>query len=57
MRRLVSGVTASAALIDCAADGGADALLVHHGYFWKGEDPRLVGTRKRRIERLLRRRS
>ena len=52
VRRLVSGVTASAALIDRAADGGADALLVHHGYFWKGEDPRLVGTRKRRIERL-----
>lgn len=51
--RLVSGVTASVALIECAAAGGADALLVHHGYFWKGEDPRLVGTRKRRIELLL----
>jgi dinuclear metal center YbgI/SA1388 family protein len=51
--RIVSGVTASAALIDRAAAAGADALLVHHGYFWKGEDPRLVGPRKRRIERLL----
>jgi dinuclear metal center YbgI/SA1388 family protein len=50
---LVSGVTASAALIEAAADAGADALLVHHGYFWRGEDPRLVGARKRRIERLL----
>jgi putative NIF3 family GTP cyclohydrolase 1 type 2 len=51
--RLVSGVTASVALIERAAAAGADALLVHHGYFWKGEDPRLVGPRKRRIERLL----
>jgi dinuclear metal center YbgI/SA1388 family protein len=51
--RLVSGVTASVALIERAAADGADALLVHHGYFWKGEDPRLVGPRKRRIELLL----
>jgi dinuclear metal center YbgI/SA1388 family protein len=50
---VVSGVTASAALIDAAAAAGADALLVHHGYFWRGEDPRLVGARKRRIELLL----
>jgi dinuclear metal center YbgI/SA1388 family protein len=41
------------ALIERAAATGADALLVHHGYFWKGEDPRLVGPRKRRIELLL----
>ena len=46
--RLVSGVTASVALIERAAAAGADALLVHHGYFWRGEDPRLVGPRKRR---------
>jgi dinuclear metal center YbgI/SA1388 family protein len=51
--RIVSGVTASIALIERAAAAGADALVVHHGYFWKGEDPRLVGPRKRRIERLL----
>jgi len=51
--RLVSGVTASVALIERATAAGADALLVHHGYFWKGEDPRLVGTRKRRIELVL----
>jgi dinuclear metal center YbgI/SA1388 family protein len=50
---LVTGVTASAALIEAAAAAGADALLVHHGYFWRGEDPRLVGARKRRIELLL----
>lgn len=51
--RVVSGVTASVALIEAAASAGADALLVHHGYFWRGEDPRLVGTRRRRIELLL----
>jgi dinuclear metal center YbgI/SA1388 family protein len=53
VRFVASGVTASVALIDAAAAMGADALLVHHGYFWRGEDPRLVGTRKRRIEALL----
>ncbi len=50
--KLICGVTASMAMIEAAADAGADALLVHHGYFWRGEDPRLVGTRKRRIEAL-----
>jgi dinuclear metal center YbgI/SA1388 family protein len=50
---LVTGVTGSAALIEAATAAGADALLVHHGYFWRGEDPRLVGARKRRIELLL----
>jgi dinuclear metal center YbgI/SA1388 family protein len=50
---LVTGVTASVALIEAAAAAGADALFVHHGYFWRGEDPRLVGARKRRIELLL----
>jgi dinuclear metal center YbgI/SA1388 family protein len=50
---VVTGVTASVALIEAAAAAGADALLVHHGYFWRGEDPRLVGSRKRRIELLL----
>lgn len=50
---LVSGVTASLALIEAARDAGADAIVVHHGYFWRGEDPRLVGARKQRIERLL----
>jgi len=45
---LVSGVSASAALIEAAREAGADAILVHHGWFWKGEDPRLVGTKGRR---------
>jgi dinuclear metal center YbgI/SA1388 family protein len=53
VRTLVSGVTASMAFIDAALDQGADALLVHHGYFWKGENPCIVGYKKRRLQRLL----
>ncbi|PKO54478.1 MAG: Nif3-like dinuclear metal center hexameric protein, partial [Betaproteobacteria bacterium HGW-Betaproteobacteria-21] len=33
---------------------GYDAVLVHHGYFWRGEDGRVVGMRKRRLATLLR---
>lgn len=51
--RLVTGVTASAALIDAALADGADAILVHHGYFWRGEDGRITGTRRRRLKSLL----
>ncbi len=50
---LVTGVTASAALIDAALSDGADAILVHHGYFWRGEDGRITGTRRRRLKSLL----
>jgi dinuclear metal center YbgI/SA1388 family protein len=53
IRRIVSGVTASAALIEAAIAAGADALLVHHGYFWRGEDARITGLRRRRIGRLI----
>lgn len=52
---LVSGVTASQALIDAAAQQGADALLVHHGFFWKGESPCITGMKGRRIATLVRR--
>ena len=51
--RIVTGVTASLALIERAIEARADALLVHHGYFWRGEDQRLVGMRRRRIAKLL----
>lgn len=51
---LVTGVTASQALIDAAADAGADALLVHHGYFWKGEPLPLAGMKGRRVRSLYR---
>jgi len=50
---IISGVTASQALIDAAAQRQADALLVHHGWFWKGEDSRILGTKKQRLATLL----
>lgn len=50
---VVSGVSASDALIDAAIDRGADALLVHHGYFWRGEEANIAGMRRRRIAKLL----
>lgn len=53
LRRIVCGVTASQALIDTAVARDADALLVHHGWFWKGEDGRVTGFRKRRLQTLL----
>jgi len=51
--RVVCGVTASQALIDAAITRKADALLVHHGWFWKSEDGRVTGFRKRRMASLL----
>ncbi|WP_017130686.1 Nif3-like dinuclear metal center hexameric protein, partial [Pseudomonas agarici] len=51
--RIVSGVTASQALLDAAVETGADLILVHHGYFWKGEDPCVVGMKQRRLKTLL----
>ncbi|MDD2664674.1 MAG: Nif3-like dinuclear metal center hexameric protein [Dechloromonas sp.] len=53
VRRLVAGVTASQALLDAAIACDADAILVHHGYFWKGEDGRVTGIRRRRLGALL----
>ena len=53
IRRVVSGVTASLALIDAAIEAGADALFVHHGLFWRGQDGRVTGWMKRRLSRLL----
>jgi dinuclear metal center YbgI/SA1388 family protein len=53
IRRIATGVTASLELIQAALAQGADAILVHHGYFWKNEDPCLIGTRRARIALLL----
>jgi dinuclear metal center YbgI/SA1388 family protein len=50
---LVTGVTASQALIDAAIEKKADCLLVHHGYFWKGEDPCVVGIKYQRLKSLM----
>ncbi len=52
--RVLCGVTASQALLDAAVASDADAVFVHHGYFWKGEDGRITGIRKRRLATLLR---
>ncbi len=51
--RIASGVTASQRLLDAATAWGADAILVHHGYFWRNEDAAITGIKKRRIAHLL----
>lgn len=51
--QIVSGVTACQALIDAAIEQRADLILVHHGYFWKGEAQPLVGIKRNRIKALL----
>lgn len=51
--RICTAVTASQDVIEAACAYQADALLVHHGYFWKGEDPTLRGMKRARIAALL----
>jgi dinuclear metal center YbgI/SA1388 family protein len=51
--KLVSGVTASRALIDAAINAGADAIFVHHGLFWRGQNGTVTGWMKERLKRLL----
>ena len=53
IRHLVCGVTASLALIDAAIEARADAILVHHGLFWRGQDGRVTGWMKQRLQKLL----
>ncbi|MBI5919783.1 MAG: Nif3-like dinuclear metal center hexameric protein [Nitrosomonadales bacterium] len=53
VRRIALGVSASQRLLDAAVAWGADAVLVHHGYFWRGENPAISGIKKRRIGLLL----
>ena len=50
---IVSGVTASRALIDAAIEAKADAIFVHHGLFWRGQDGTVTGWMKQRLQRLL----
>ncbi|MFZ5524633.1 MAG: Nif3-like dinuclear metal center hexameric protein [Pseudomonadota bacterium] len=54
VRRIATGVTASQRVLDEAIAWGADAILVHHGYFWRNEEATIVGIRKKRIAQLLR---
>lgn len=53
IKKVVTGVTASQALIDAAIAEQADAIVVHHGYFWKGESQPITGMKKRRIASLI----
>lgn len=53
VRHVVTGVTASLALIEAAVAAGADALLVHHGLFWRGQDGRITGWMHARIRALM----
>jgi dinuclear metal center YbgI/SA1388 family protein len=53
IRRIVTGVTACEALIDAAIEAKADAIMVHHGYFWKGEPETITGMKGRRIRKLM----
>lgn len=53
IKRIATAVSASQAAIDAAAAWGADALLVHHGFFWRNEDAAIVGIKKQRIAKLL----
>jgi dinuclear metal center YbgI/SA1388 family protein len=53
VRRIVSGVTANLALIEAAVAAQADAIFVHHGLFWRGQDGRVTGWMKQRLALLL----
>lgn len=53
VRKIVTGVTASLALLQAAVEQEADAILVHHGYFWKSEEAPIVGVKRKRIKLLL----
>lgn len=53
IKKIVTGVTASQALIDVAIAESADAIFVHHGYFWRGENECVTGIKKKRLQALL----
>lgn len=53
IQHIVTGVTASQALIDAAIQKKAQAILVHHGYFWPGENPNITGIHYQRISKLI----
>ncbi len=53
VKKIISGVTASVALIDAAIERGADAIFVHHGLFWRGQEGRVTGWMKQRLQKLL----
>src|SRR5690606_17737925 len=46
---IITGVTATQALLEAAVERKADAILVHHGWFWKNENPVVRGTKRQRL--------
>ncbi len=53
LKKIVTGVSATQALIEAAIEADADAILVHHGWFWDKEDPRIIGMKYRRLKLLM----
>lgn len=53
LKKIVTGVSASQALIDAAIEAQADTIMVHHGWFWKQEDPRIINMKYRRLKSLM----
>jgi len=53
IQKLATGVSASLAFLEAAIEWGADAVLVHHGYFWKNEAPQITGRKYGRLKTLL----
>jgi dinuclear metal center YbgI/SA1388 family protein len=53
VQKIATGVTASLAFVETALEWGADAVLVHHGYFWRNEPPSIVGRKYHRLRALI----
>ncbi|WP_207005421.1 Nif3-like dinuclear metal center hexameric protein [Trinickia mobilis] len=53
INKIATGVTASLAFLEAALEWGADAVLVHHGYFWRNEAPQITGRKYKRLKLLL----
>jgi dinuclear metal center YbgI/SA1388 family protein len=53
VQKIATGVTASLAFLEAAVEWGADAVLVHHGYFWKNEAPQITGRKYQRLRTLI----
>ncbi|PID33916.1 MAG: Nif3-like dinuclear metal center hexameric protein [Thiotrichales bacterium] len=53
IKKMVTGVSATRALIEAAIEKEADVILVHHGWFWDKEDPRIIGMKQKRLKLLM----
>ncbi len=53
IQKIVTGVSANMELIQAAIDSGADTIITHHGYFWKGEEPTITGIKGNRIRSMI----